>query len=35
MMTRISKALFHLKWMFMSPQDRYAFLWARTKKHHG
>jgi hypothetical protein len=35
MMTRISKALFHIKWMFMSPQDRYAFLWARTKKHHG
>jgi hypothetical protein len=30
-----SKALFQLRWMFMSPQDKYAFLWARTKRHHG
>lgn len=30
-----SKALFQLRWMFMSPQHRYAFLWARTKRHHG
>ncbi len=30
-----SKALFQLRWMFMSPQDKYAFLWARTKRNHG
>jgi hypothetical protein len=39
MMTRISqatrKALLHFRWMFMSPENRYAYLWARTKRHHG
>jgi hypothetical protein len=23
---------FHLRWLFLSPQARYAFLWAKTKK---
>ena len=23
---------FHLRWIFMSPHERYAYLWARTKK---
>jgi hypothetical protein len=23
---------FHTKWVFMSPQERYAYLWTRTKK---
>jgi hypothetical protein len=23
---------FRLKWFFMSPQERYSRLWARTKK---
>ena len=27
------KALsFHSRWIFKSPQERYAYLWARTKK---
>ena len=24
--------LFHLRWPFMSSKERYAYLWARTKK---
>jgi hypothetical protein len=23
---------FHLKWLFMSAQERYAYLWAKTSK---
>jgi len=23
---------FHLRWIFMSPQERYECLWAKTKK---
>jgi len=23
---------FHLKWIFMSPRERYAHLWATTRK---
>jgi hypothetical protein len=23
---------FHLRWLFASPQARYAYLWAKTKK---
>jgi hemolysin-activating ACP:hemolysin acyltransferase len=28
------KTVFHLKWAFMSPQKRYAYLWNRTKRTH-
>jgi hypothetical protein len=24
--------LFHLRWLFMSEEERYAYLWARTKE---
>jgi hypothetical protein len=24
--------LFHLRWLFMSEEERYACLWAKTKK---
>jgi hypothetical protein len=24
--------LFHLRWLFMSEEERYAYFWARTKK---
>ena len=24
--------LFHLRWLFMSGEERYAYLWAKTKK---
>jgi hypothetical protein len=38
-MTRIlnvvyKKTLFQLKWLFMSPQRRYVYLWNRTKHTH-
>jgi len=23
---------FHLRWIVMSPQEKYSYLWARTKK---
>ena len=26
------KALFRVRWQFMAPDKRYAYLWARTKK---
>ncbi len=28
------KTLFQLKWTFMSPQKRYAYLWNRRKHTH-
>ena len=28
----IKSLSFHLRWLFLSPQERYAYLWARTKK---
>lgn len=24
---------FHFKWLFMSPEERYAFLWGRTRNN--
>ena len=26
--------IFQLRWTFMSPQKRYAYLWNRTKHSH-
>ena len=26
------KVLFSVKWQFMDPKKRYAYLWARTRK---
>lgn len=26
---------FHIKWLFMSRKDKYAYLWSRTKESHG
>ncbi len=23
---------FHVKWLFMSPKERYAYLWRKTRK---
>ena len=28
------RALFHFRWLFMSPERRYAYLWNRTKHSH-
>jgi hypothetical protein len=28
----IEPLLFQMKWIFMSPKERYASLWAKTKK---
>jgi hypothetical protein len=28
----IKSLSFHLRWLFLSPQERYAYLWAKTKK---
>jgi hypothetical protein len=28
----IKSISFHLRWIFMSSERRYAYLWARTKK---
>jgi hypothetical protein len=27
----IKSLSFHLRWLFLSPQERYAYLWAKTK----
>ena len=29
MRTRIKKMMFRVKWLIMSPRQRYAYLWAR------
>ena len=34
MITYLKQALFQLKWLFMSPRHRYAYLWQRTKNNH-
>lgn len=34
MMDIVSRVLFHLKWMFMSPERRYVYLWNRTEEHY-
>jgi hypothetical protein len=28
----IKSIAFHLRWIFMSPQERYSYLWNKTKK---
>jgi hypothetical protein len=31
-MAKINEMLFHLKWIFMSPEKKYLILWNRTKR---
>jgi hypothetical protein len=31
-MSKINGILFHLRWIFMSPEKRYAYLWNQTKR---
>jgi hypothetical protein len=31
-MNRVNGILFHLKWIFMSPEKKYLFLWNQTKR---
>lgn len=28
----ITRALFHIKWLFMKPERKYAYLWNRTRE---
>jgi hypothetical protein len=28
----INRALFQVRWLFMGPQRRYAYLWNRTRE---
>jgi len=28
------KILFQIRWLFMSPQTKYAYLWQRTRNSH-
>ena len=28
----VKSFLFHLRWLLMSPHEKYAYLWAKTKK---
>ena len=30
----ISKLLFQLRWLFMSPEKKYVYLWNRTESHY-
>ncbi len=32
LMGRVKSVSVHLRWIFMSPQERYTHLWAKTKK---
>ena len=29
---QIKSLSFHLRWLFLSPQERYRYLWTKTKK---
>jgi hypothetical protein len=31
-MNKLSGFLFHVKWIFMSPEKRYVYLWQRTRR---
>jgi len=31
-MTKVNGVLFQLKWIFMSPEKKYLYLWNRTKR---
>ncbi len=31
-MRKLNELLFQLKWIFMPPEKRYVYLWARTKR---
>ncbi len=30
MMNKLTRISFHIKWLFLAPEERYAFLWDRT-----
>jgi hypothetical protein len=32
-MVKINEILFHLRWIFMSPEKRYVYLWNRTMRN--
>jgi hypothetical protein len=32
MRNMINRALFQLRWLFMRPERRYAYLWNRTRE---
>ena len=34
MVTRIVKILFRLRWLTLSPRERYVYLWARGGSLH-
>jgi hypothetical protein len=31
-MIKINEILFHPRWIFMSPEKRYVYLWNRTRR---
>jgi hypothetical protein len=31
-MSKINGILFHVRWVFMSPEKKYLYLWHRTKR---
>jgi hypothetical protein len=31
-MNKVNEMLFQIRWMFMSPEKKYLFLWNRTKR---